>query len=433
MKTKEDRINIVTLGCAKNIVDSEVLLTQLRGNNINTVHEDDKKLSNIIIINTCGFIESAKQESIDTILSYAQQKKLGNIKKLYVTGCLSERYKENLKKEIPEVDNYFGTNELPFLLKKLKAKYRNDLLSKRTISTKNHYAYLKISEGCNRPCSFCAIPIMRGKHISKPMEALIKESKNLAETGVKELMIIAQDSTYYGIDLYNKRMLGELIKRLSDIEGIEWIRLHYAFPTGFPMDILNVIKENNNICKYLDLPLQHGSSKMLKIMRRGTNRKKTEDLIKKIRDKIPEIAIRTTLIAGHPGETEKDYEEMYDFVYNMRFNRLGIFTYSHEEGTHSFSMKDNVPEKIKKERASSIMRLQQKISFDLNQKFLDKKLKVIIDRKQGKYAFGRTEFDSPEVDNEIIIKGNNENIKVGNFYNVIVKEAKDYDLKCEIV
>ena len=309
MKTKEDRINIVTLGCAKNIVDSEVLLTQLRGNNINTVHEDDKKLSNIIIINTCGFIESAKQESIDTILSYAQQKKLGNIKKLYVTGCLSERYKENLKKEIPEVDNYFGTNELPFLLKKLKAKYRNDLLSKRTISTKNHYAYLKISEGCNRPCSFCAIPIMRGKHISKPMEALIKESKNLAETGVKELMIIAQDSTYYGIDLYNKRMLGELIKRLSDIEGIEWIRLHYAFPTGFPMDILNVIKENNNICKYLDLPLQHGSSKMLKIMRRGTNRKKTEDLIKKIRDKIPEIAIRTTLIAGHPGETEKDFEE----------------------------------------------------------------------------------------------------------------------------
>ena len=433
MKTKEDKINIITLGCAKNIVDSEVLLTQLKGNNINVVHESNNDSSNIIIINTCGFIESAKQESLDTILHYAEQKKLGNIKKLYVTGCLSERYKENLKNEIPEVNKYFGTNDLPFLLKKLKAKYRNDLLSKRIISTKNHYAYLKISEGCNRPCSFCAIPIMRGKHISKPLEIIIQEAENLSKNGVKELMIIAQDTTYYGIDLYNKRMLGELMRRLCDIEGIEWIRLHYAFPTGFPIDILNVIKENNKICKYLDIPLQHGSSRMLKIMRRGTNREKTENLIKTIRNKIPEIAIRTTLIAGHPGETEKDFDEMYDFVRKMKFNRLGIFTYSHEEDTHAFSMNDDVHEKIKKERANSIMQLQNKISYNLNQKFIGKKLKVIIDRKQGEFSFGRTEFDSPEVDNEIIIKENSRILKVGNFFNVIVKEAKDYDLNCELL
>ena len=433
MKTKEDRINIITLGCAKNIVDSEVLLTQLKGNNVNVVHESENNSSNIIIINTCGFIESAKQESLDTILSYAEQKKLGNIKKLYVTGCLSERYKENLKKEIPEVDKYFGTNDLPLLLKKLKAKYRNDLLSKRIISTKNHYAYLKISEGCNRPCSFCAIPIMRGKHISKPLEIIIQEAENLSKNGVKELMIIAQDTTYYGIDLYNKRMLGELMRRLCDIDGIEWIRLHYAFPTGFPIDILTVIKENNKICKYLDIPLQHGSSRMLKIMRRGTNREKTENLITTIRNKIPEIAIRTTLIAGHPGETEKDFDEMYDFVSKMKFNRLGIFIYSHEEDTHAFSMNDDVHEKIKKERANSIMQLQNKISYNLNQKFIGKKLKVIIDRKQGEFSFGRTEFDSPEVDNEIIIKENSRILKVGNFFNVIVKEAKDYDLNCELL
>ena len=433
MKTKEDRINIITLGCAKNIVDSEVLLTQLKGNNINVVHESNNGSSNIIIINTCGFIESAKQESLDTILSYAEQKKLGNIKKLYVTGCLSERYKESLKKEIPEVDKYFGTNDLPLLLKKLKAKYKNDLLSKRIISTKNHYAYLKISEGCNRPCSFCAIPIMRGKHISKPLEIIIQEAENLSKNGVKELMIIAQDTTYYGIDLYNKRMLGELMRRLCDIERIEWIRLHYAFPTGFPIDILNVIKENNKICKYLDIPLQHGSSRMLKIMRRGTNREKTENLIKTIRNKIPEIAIRTTLIAGHPGETEKDFDEMCDFVRKMKFNRLGIFTYSHEEDTHAFSMEDDVHEKIKEERANSIMKLQNKISYNLNQKFIGKKLKVIIDRKQGEFSFGRTEFDSPEVDNEIIIKGNSRILKVGDFFNVIVKEAKDYDLNCELL
>jgi len=433
MKTKEEKINIVTLGCAKNIVDSQILLTQLKGNNFDAYHEEKDKNSDIIIINTCGFIENAKQESIDTILKFAREKKSGNIKKLYVTGCLSERYKDSLKKEIPDVDDYFGTNDLPILLRNLKAKYREELLSKRVLSDNNHYAYLKISEGCNRPCSFCAIPLMRGKHISKPIELLIEEGKNLSKKGVKELIIIAQDSTYYGIDLYKKRMLAELLQRLSEIEGIKWIRIHYAFPTGFPMDIIDVMKKNKKICNYLDIPLQHGSSKMLKIMRRGTNREKSEELIHKIRDTIPGISIRTTLIAGHPGETEKDFQEMYNFVEKIKFNRLGIFTYSHEEGTHSFSMKDDVPELIKKDRADSIMKLQQKISYDLNQKFIDKKLKVIIDRKENGTFFGRTEFDSPEVDNEIIIKENSRNLKIGNFYNVIVKEALNYDLYCRLL
>ena len=433
MKTKEDKINIVTLGCAKNIVDSQMILTQLKGNNFDAYHENNDNDSNIIIINTCGFIENAKQESIDTILKFAQEKKRGNIKKLYVTGCLSERYKENLEKEIPEVDEYFGTNDLSKLLRNLKAKYRKDLISKRVLSKNKHYAYLKISEGCDRPCSFCAIPLMRGKHISKPIELLLEEAKNLSNKGVKELMIIAQDSTYYGIDLYKKRMLGKLLQNLSEIEAIKWIRLHYAFPTGFPMDILEVMKENKKICNYLDIPLQHGSSKILKIMRRGTSREKSEELIHRIREIIPNISIRTTLIAGHPGETEKDFQEMYNFVEKMKFNRLGIFTYSHEEGTHSFSMKDDVPELIKKERADSIMKLQQKISYNLNQNFLDKKLKVIIDRKEENTFFGRTEFDSPEVDNEIIIKENTKDLKIGNFYNVIVKKALNYDLHCELI
>tara|TARA_B100000965_G_scaffold91271_1_gene74342 strand:- start:2105 stop:3406 length:1302 start_codon:yes stop_codon:yes gene_type:complete len=433
MKTKEDKINIVTLGCAKNIVDSQMILTQLKGNNFDAYHENNDNDSNIIIINTCGFIENAKQESIDTILKFAQEKKRGNIKKLYVTGCLSERYKENLEKEIPEVDEYFGTNDLSKLLRNLKAKYRKDLISKRVLSKNKHYAYLKISEGCDRPCSFCAIPLMRGKHISKPIELLVEEAKNLSNKGVKELMIIAQDSTYYGIDLYKKRMLGKLLQNLSEIEAIKWIRLHYAFPTGFPMDILEVMKENKKICNYLDIPLQHGSSKILKIMRRGTSREKSEELIHRIREIIPNISIRTTLIAGHPGETERDFQEMYNFVEKMKFNRLGIFTYSHEEGTHSFSMKDDVPELIKKERADSIMKLQQKISYNLNQNFLDKKLKVIIDRKEENTFFGRTEFDSPEVDNEIIIKENTKDLKIGNFYNVIVKKALNYDLHCELI
>ena len=433
MKTKEDKINIVTLGCAKNIVDSQMILTQLKGNNFDAYHENNDNDSNIIIINTCGFIENAKQESIDTILKFAQEKKRGNIKKLYVTGCLSERYKENLEKEIPEVDEYFGTNDLSKLLRNLKAKYRKDLISKRVLSKNKHYAYLKISEGCDRPCSFCAIPLMRGKHISKPIELLVEEAKNLSNKGVKELMIIAQDSTYYGIDLYKKRMLGKLLQNLSEIEAIKWIRLHYAFPTGFPMDILEVMKGNKKICNYLDIPLQHGSSKILKIMRRGTSREKSEELIHRIREIIPNISIRTTLIAGHPGETERDFQEMYNFVEKMKFNRLGIFTYSHEEGTHSFSMKDDVPELIKKERADSIMKLQQKISYNLNQNFLDKKLKVIIDRKEENTFFGRTEFDSPEVDNEIIIKENTKDLKIGNFYNVIVKKALNYDLHCELI
>ena len=433
MKTKEDKINIVTLGCAKNIVDSQMILTQLKGNNFDAYHENNDNDSNIVIINTCGFIENAKQESIDTILKFAQQKKRGNIKKLYVTGCLSERYKENLEKEIPEVDEYFGTNDLSKLLRNLKAKYRKDLISKRVLSKNKHYAYLKISEGCDRPCSFCAIPLMRGKHISKPIQLLVEEAKNLSNKGVKELMIIAQDSTYYGIDLYKKRMLGKLLQNLSDIEGIKWIRLHYAFPTGFPMDILEVMKENKKICNYLDIPLQHGSSKILKIMRRGTSREKSEELIHRIREIIPNISIRTTLIAGHPGETEKDFQEMYNFVEKMKFNRLGIFTYSHEEETHSFSMRDDVSELLKKERADSIMKLQQEISYNLNQKFLYKKLKVIIDRKEKNTFFGRTEFDSPEVDNEIIIKENTKDLKIGNFYNVIVKKALNYDLHCELI
>ncbi len=433
MKTKEDKINIVTLGCAKNIVDSQMILTQLKGNNFDAYHENNDNDSNIIIINTCGFIENAKQESIDTILKFAQEKKRGNIKKLYVTGCLSERYKDNLEKEIPEVDEYFGTNDLSKLLRNLKAKYRKDLISKRVLSKNKHYAYLKISEGCDRPCSFCAIPLMRGKHISKPIELLLEEAKNLSNKGVKELMIIAQDSTYYGIDLYKKRMLGKLLQNLSEIEAIKWIRLHYAFPTGFPMDILEVMKENKKICNYLDIPLQHGSSKILKIMRRGTSREKSEELIHRIREIIPNISIRTTLIAGHPGETERDFQEMYNFVEKMKFNRLGIFTYSHEEGTHSFSMKDDVPELLKKERADSIMKLQQKISYNLNQNFLDKKLKVIIDRKEENTFFGRTEFDSPEVDNEIIIKENTKDLKIGNFYNVIVKKALNYDLHCKLI
>ena len=431
--SKKNKINIITLGCSKNIYDSEVLMSQLSANKIHVEHESASQDANIVVVNTCGFIDNAKQESINTILTQAKLKEKGYIDKLYVTGCLSERYKPDLETEIPNVDQYFGTTDLPKLLKVLGADYKNELLGDRLTTTPKHYAYLKISEGCDRPCSFCAIPLMRGKHISKPIELLIEEAKNLSRKGVKELIIIAQDSTYYGIDLYKKRMLAELLQRLSEIEGIKWIRIHYAFPTGFPMDIIDVMKKNKKICNYLDIPLQHGSSKMLKIMRRGTNREKSEELIHKIRDIIPGISIRTTLIAGHPGETEKDFQEMYNFVEKMKFNRLGIFTYSHEEGTHSFSMKDDVPELIKKDKADSIMKLQQKISYDLNQKFIDKKLKVIIDRKEKDTFFGRTEFDSPEVDNEIIIKENSRNLKIGNFYNVIVKEALNYDLYCRLL
>ncbi len=431
MKTKgkkKDKVNIVTLGCAKNIVDSEVMLTQLKGNNIATTHEAKDDKANIIVVNTCGFIDNAKQESIDTILRYADAKAHGQIDKLYVTGCLSQRYKEDLEKEIPTVDAFFGTMELPLLLKKFNANYKQELLGERITTTANHYAYLKISEGCDRPCSFCAIPLMRGKHVSKTIPELVKEAKNLARQGTKELLLIAQDSTYYGLDIYQKRNLSELLNHLADVAGIEWIRLHYAFPSGFPKDVLKVMAERDNICNYLDMPLQHGSSKMLKLMRRGITREKTEDLIKEIRDTVPSIALRTTLIAGHPGETEADFEEMMTFVETSRFDRLGIFNYSHEENTHAYSMKDDIPEKVKQERSNLVMELQESISYEINQEKIGKTFKVLIDRMESGNFIGRTEFDSPEVDNEVIISAEENYLRIGDFVNIKVEEATEFDL-----
>ena len=425
---KKDKVNIVTLGCAKNLVDSEVMLTQLRGNEINAVHEEAVDDSNIVIINTCGFIDNAKKESIDTILQYAGARGEGDIDKLYVTGCLSERYREDLQREIPEVDAFFGTRELPQLLKKFKADYKHELIGERITTTSSHYAYLKISEGCDRPCSFCAIPIMRGKHVSTSIEDLVKEAKSLAKNGVKELLIIAQDSTYYGLDIYGKRRLADLMQALSEVEGIEWIRLHYAFPTGFPMDVLEVMAKNDKVCKYIDIPLQHGSSRMLELMRRGTTREKTVKLLQQIREKIPGIAIRTTLIAGHPGETEEDFQEMLDFVRESRFERLGVFTYSHEENTHSFSMEDDVPEEVKQERADEIMELQQSISLEINQGKINKSFKVLIDRKEGDNFVGRTEYDSPEVDNEVLINAKDHYLRVGDFTDIKITDATDFDL-----
>ena len=429
MKTKlKEKINIVTLGCSKNLVDSEVMLTQLKGNNKEVYHQSNDINPDVVIINTCGFIDNAKQESIDTILRYAKEKEGGNIKRLYVTGCLSERYKSDLEREIKEVDGFFGTRELPELLKTFEAKYRDDLIGERIITTESHYAYMKISEGCDRPCSFCAIPLMRGKHISKPIEEIILEAKNLVKNGVKEIMLIAQDSTYYGIDIYGKRVLPDLLRKLSDVEGLEWIRIHYAYPTGFPMEIIEVMKERDNICDYLDIPLQHGSTKMLKIMRRGTSREKIDRLIENIREINPLISIRTTLIAGHPGEREEDFNEMYEFVEKNKFNRLGIFTYSHEEGTHSHSLVDDVPETLKRKRSNLIMGLQQKISLTNNKKYIGKKLKVLIDRRDSKNYYGRTEFDSPEVDNEVIIPAMNSHLRIGDFSDILITEAKEYDL-----
>ena len=430
---KKDKVNIVTLGCAKNIVDSEVLLTQLKGNKINATHESVDDNANIVVINTCGFIENAKQESIDTILRYADAKEEGLVEKVFVTGCLSQRYRDELKDEIPNIDAWFGTRELPLLLKKFKADYKHELLGERILTTSNHYAYLKISEGCDRPCSFCAIPIMRGNHVSKPIEQLVLEAKNLAKNGTKELLLIAQDSTYYGLDIYKKRNLAELLARLSEVEGIEWIRLHYAFPSGFPEDVLAVMRENPNICNYLDMPLQHGSSKMLKLMRRGINRPDTEELVEKIRKNVPGIALRTTLIAGHPGETEADYQEMLEFVEKMRFDRLGIFTYSHEENTHSYNMLDDVPEAVKQERASDVMEIQEKISEEINQSRVGKTLKVHIDRMEGDSFIGRTEFDSPEVDNEVYISAKQNFLRVGDFADIKIIKASPFDLYGEPV
>ncbi|MFT7381685.1 MAG: ribosomal protein S12 methylthiotransferase [Roseivirga sp.] len=431
MKTKglkKDKVNIVTLGCSKNLVDSEEILTQLRGNGIKTTHESKKDDANIIIVNTCGFIDNAKQESIDTILRYADAKDEGLIDKLYVTGCLSHRYKDDLEAEIPQVDAFFGTMELPALLKKFKADYKHELVGERIITTSNHYAYLKISEGCDRPCSFCAIPLMRGGHRSRPIEELVLQAKNLARNGTKELLLIAQDSTYYGLDIYKKRNLAELMQRLSDVDGIDWIRLHYAFPTGFPMDVLDVMAERSNICNYIDIPLQHGSTKMLKLMRRGTTREKTEALISDIRNRVPDIAIRTTLIAGHPGETEDDFADMVDFVEKSKFDRLGIFTYSHEENTHAHSFVDDVPDELKQERANHVMQIQEDISNEINQQKIGKTFKTLIDRKESGSYYGRTEHDSPEVDNEVIIDAKTHHLRIGDFVDVKITDATEFDL-----
>jgi ribosomal protein S12 methylthiotransferase len=431
MKTKtlkKNKVNVITLGCSKNIVDSEVLMGQLRANNIEVEHESTKNDSSIVIINTCGFIDNAKQESIDTILRFSAAKKKGQIDKLYVTGCLSERYKPELEKEIPNVDAYFGTRELPRMLKTLKADYKQELLGERLLTTPNHAAYFKISEGCDRPCSFCAIPLMRGGHVSVPIEQLVAQAKQLAKNGTKELMIIAQDSTYYGLDLYKERKLANLLEQLSEVQGIEWLRLHYAFPSGFPLDVLEVMKNNPKVCNYIDMPLQHITDNMLKSMRRGTTKQKTIDLVNMIRDKVPNIAIRTTLIAGYPGETEKDHEEMAEWVSNTRFDRLGIFTYSHEDNTHAFTLNDDVPADIKQERADHIMGIQQSISKEMNEQKIGKTFKVLFDKKEGDYFVGRTEFDSAEVDNEVLVDAATNFVRVGDFANIEITSAEDYDL-----
>lgn len=429
---KKTKVNIVTLGCSKNTVDSEVLLTQLKGNGIDAVHESKKDDANIVVINTCGFIDNAKQESIDTILRYVDAKEEGLVEKVYVTGCLSQRYKDELEKEIPDVDAWFGTRDLSRLLKQLNANYKHELIGERILTNPSHYAYLKISEGCDRPCSFCAIPLMRGKHISRPVEELVKEATNLARLGTRELLLIAQDSTYYGLDLYKKRSLAELLKRLGDVVGIDWIRLHYAFPSGFPEDVLDVMASHPKVCKYLDIPLQHGSTRILQLMKRGTTREKTEALLKTIRSKVPGVAIRTTLIAGHPGETEDDFEEMMRFVEDSRFDRMGVFTYSHEENTHSYTMDDDVPADVKQARMESLLELQAGISLELNEQKVGKILKVLIDRKEGGQYVGRTEFDSPEVDNEVIV-ASSEYLRTGDFVMVRITSASEFDLHGEII
>ncbi|MFM9076098.1 MAG: 30S ribosomal protein S12 methylthiotransferase RimO [Bacteroidota bacterium] len=431
MKTRtasRKKVNLITLGCSKNQVDSEVLLTQLRGNGIEATHEATDEDAQVVIINTCGFIDNAKQESIDTILRYVDAKSEGIVEKVYVTGCLSERYRTDLEKEIPDVDGWFGTRDLSRLLKVFRADYKKELVGERILTNPGHYAYLKISEGCDRPCSFCAIPLMRGKHVSRPMEELVLEAKNLAKQGTKELLLIAQDSTYYGLDLYRKRNLAELMRALSDVEGIEWIRLHYAFPAGFPMDVLDVMNERSNICKYLDIPLQHGSTKMLQLMRRGTTREKTEALLSEIRSKVPGIAIRTTFIVGHPGETDADFNEMLSFVERSRFERAGMFTYSHEENTHAFSMPDDVSATVKKKRADELMELQAGISHELNQSKTGKTFKVLIDRREGGEYIGRTEHDSPEVDNEVIVRSDDNHLRIGDFTRVTIYAAAEFDL-----
>jgi len=436
MKTrshKQPKVNVITLGCSKNLVDSEVMMGQLKAGEFDASHESDKNDADIVIINTCGFIENAKQESIDTILRFAQEKADGNLEKLIVTGCLSHRYKDELKAEIPEVDAWFGTLELPGLLKSVGADYRHELIGERLTTTPRHYAYVKISEGCNRPCSFCAIPLMRGNHVSKSIEQLVAEIKGLVRNGTKEVMLIAQDSTYYGLDLYGERKLADLLKHVSDIDGLEWIRLHYAFPSQFPMDVIPVMAERSNICKYLDIPVQHATDNMLKIMRRGITRKRTEELLDKLRAGIPGLALRTTLLLGHPGETDAEFEALYDFVKNQRFDRLGVFTYSHEENTHAYTLEDDVPAEVKEQRAAAMMELQMGISEEKNAQKMGKTLKVLFDRLEGEHFVGRTESDSPEVDNEVWIEAKNNYVRMGDFANVKITGYGPYDLHGEIV
>lgn len=423
------RVNVITLGCSKNIHDSEILMGQLRGNHMEVVHEANNINKNdIVVINTCGFIDNAKQESIDTILQYSALKEEGKLEKVIVTGCLSERYKPELETEIPHVDAYFGTNDLQQLLASIGADYKHELLGERMLTTPSHYAYFKIAEGCNRPCSFCAIPLMRGKHVSKSIDDLVKEAKHLAKNGTKELILIAQDLTYYGLDIYGKRNLADLLRNLSDVDGIEWIRLQYAYPSGFPMDVLDVMNERENICKYLDMPLQHIADNMLKSMRRGITKQKTIDLVNAIRDKVPDIALRTTLICGYPGETKADFSEMMEWVEQTRFDRLGCFTYSHEEKTHAHSLEDDVPQEEKESRVEQIMEAQQRISYEVNQKKVGNTYKVLIDRIEEGYFIGRTEFDSPEVDNEVLIASDKNYATIGRFAQVRIDRAEDFDL-----
>ena len=427
---KKNRINVVTLGCSKNVYDSEVLMGQLKASGKDVVHEQE---GNVVVINTCGFINNAKEESVNTILHYMQKKEDGDVDKVFVTGCLSERYKPDLEKEIPNVDQYFGTTELPGLLKALGADYKHELIGERLTTTPKNYAYLKIAEGCDRPCSFCAIPLMRGKHKSTPIEDLVTEAGKLAANGVKELILIAQDLTYYGLDLYKKRNLAELLENLVKVEGIDWIRLHYAFPTGFPMDVLDVMNREPKICNYLDIPLQHISDSILKSMRRGTTKEKTTKLLTAFRAKVPEMTIRTTLIVGYPGETQEDFETLRDWVKDMRFERLGCFTYSHEENTHAFNLEDDVPEDVKMQRANEIMEIQSQISWELNQQKIGQEFKVVIDRKEGNYFVGRTEYDSPDVDNEVRIDATKTYLKTGEFATIKVIEAEDFDLYGEVI
>ena len=426
--TKQNKINVVTLGCSKNVYDSEVLMGQLKANGKNVVHEDPEDDGNIVVINTCGFIGKAKEESVDTILHYAQRKEAGEVDKVFVTGCLSERYKPDLEAEITNVDQYFGTHDLPNLLKVLEADYKHELIGERLTTTPQHYAYLKIAEGCDRPCSFCAIPLMRGKHKSTPIEELVIEATKLAESGIKEIMLIAQDLTYYGLDIYKRRALADLLKELVKVEGIEWIRLHYAFPTGFPMDVLDVMREEPKVCNYLDIPLQHINTEILKSMKRGTTHEKTTDLIKKFREYVPNMAIRTTLIVGYPGETEEQFQELKDWVEEMRFERLGAFEYSHEENTGAYVLEDDVPDDVKFRRVNEIMEIQSQISWELNQEKIGKTFRCLFDRKDGEYYYGRTEFDSPDVDNDVIVDAREHYIKLGEFIDIEIFDAGDFDL-----